>query len=124
MAGGVALRRQPRGEPDLHADPVRDAKPAAGCGGYSDRLGDNHLVSGRRLAALQMGRRGSGAVFRLGVAGDRFAIVDYLDELGEALSDAFRHAYSRRTFRLQRLHVPSCSWDRARSLATFLSIIR
>ena len=30
VAGGVAVRHQSRGEPDLHADPVRDAEPAAG----------------------------------------------------------------------------------------------
>ena len=39
-----------------------------------------------------MGCGSSGAVFHLGVAGDRFAIVDYLDELGEAVRDAFRQA--------------------------------
>ena len=92
MARGIAIRYQPRRQHSIHADPIRNEELASGCGGYSDRLGDNHLVSGRRLAALQMGRRGSGAVFRLGVAGDRFAIVDYLDEQGEAISDAFRQA--------------------------------
>ena len=52
-------------------------------------MGDNHLVRGRRLAARQMGRGSSGAVFHLGVVSDSFAIVDYLDELGEAISDTF-----------------------------------
>lgn len=36
--------------------------------------------------------RGADAVFRLGVAGDCFAIVDYLDELGDAIIDAVRQA--------------------------------
>ena len=34
------------------------------------------------MAALQMGRRHSGAVFHLGVIGDTAATLDYLDELG------------------------------------------
>ena len=82
VAGGVAVRHQFRGEPDLHADPVRNAKPATGGGGYSDRLDHNHLVRNRHMAALQMGRRRSGAVFHLGVIGDSSATLDYLDELG------------------------------------------
>ncbi len=45
-----------------------------------------------------MGRRGAAAVFRLGVVGDSLANVDYLDELGEAISDAFRQVYSSRPF--------------------------
>jgi len=85
VAGGIALRHQPCGEPDLHADPVRDEKPAAGCGGYSDRLDHNHLVRHRHMAALQMGRCGSSAVFRLGVAGDGAATLDHSDELGKIM---------------------------------------
>ena len=84
VAGGPAVRHQPRGEPDLHADPVRDAEPAAGVGGHPDRVGHDHLDDGRRLAALPLGRRGPGSVFRLGVAGDRAATVDHGDELGAA----------------------------------------
>ncbi len=82
VACGVALRHQSRGEPDLHANPVRDAKPAAGCVGYSDRVGDNHLDDGRRLATLPLGGRGSGAVLHLGFISDRAATVDHGDELG------------------------------------------
>ncbi len=43
VAGRLAVRHQPRGEPDLHADPVRDAKPAAGGGGHPDRVDHDHL---------------------------------------------------------------------------------
>ena len=82
MARGIAIRNQPSCQLSIHADPIRDAKYATGCGGHSDRVGDNHLVRGCRLAAHQMGSSGAGAVFRLGVVGYRFAIVDYLDELG------------------------------------------
>jgi hypothetical protein len=82
VAGGVAVRHQSGGEPDLHADSVRDAESADGGGGYSDRVGDNNLVRSRHMAALQMGRRRSGAVFRVGVAGNFSATVDHLDELG------------------------------------------
>lgn len=81
LAGGVAVRHQPCGEPDLHADSVWDAKPAAGGGGYSDRVGHDHLDDGRCLAALPLGRRRPGSVFRMGVAGDSPATVDHLDEL-------------------------------------------
>ncbi len=49
-------------------------------------------MRGSCLAALEMGCRGADAVFRLGVAGDCFAIVDYLDELGDAIIDAVRQA--------------------------------
>ncbi len=85
LAGGIALRSQSRVEPDLHADPVRDAEFAAGCGGYSGRLDHNHLVRHRDLAAFQMGCCGSGAVFPLGVIGDGAAVVDHGDELGEVM---------------------------------------
>ena len=37
----------------------------------------------RHLAVLPLGRRGPGAVFDLGVAGDGVATVDHVDELGE-----------------------------------------
>ena len=89
MARGIAIRNQPSCQLSIHADPIRYEEHASGCGGHSDRVGDNNLVRGRRLAAHQMGRRGSGAVFHLAVAGNSFAVVDYLDQLGEAISDAF-----------------------------------
>ena len=92
MARGIAIRHQPRRQLSIHTDPIRYEEHAAGCGGHSDRMGDNNLECGCCLAALEMGRRGSGAVFRLGVAGDSFAIVDYLDELGDAIIDAVRQA--------------------------------
>ena len=93
MDRGIAICYQPGRQLSIHADPIRDAKYATGCGGHSDRVGDNHLVRGCCLAALQMGRSSAVAVFRVGVAGDSFAIVYYLDELGEAISDAFRQAF-------------------------------
>ena len=85
MACGVAIRYQPCRQPSIHADPIRNEELASGCGGHSDRVDDNNLVHGCCLATRQMGCRGAGAVFRLGVVGDSFAIVDYLDELGEAI---------------------------------------
>lgn len=80
-ARGTTFRRQPCGERDLHTDSIWDAKPAAGCGGYSDRVDHDHLDDGRCLAALSLGGRGSSAVFHLGVIGDDPATVDHLDEL-------------------------------------------
>ncbi len=85
VARGIALRHQPCIEPDLHADSVWAAKPAAGGDGYSGRLDNDHLDDGRRLAVLSLGGRGSSAVFHLGVTGDDTATVDHLDELGEAV---------------------------------------
>ena len=82
LARGVAFRHQPRYEPDLHADPIRDAKSAAGCRGHPDCLGDDPVDDGRRLAALPLGGLGPGAVFRVGVAGDGAAIEHHGDELG------------------------------------------
>ena len=81
VARGVALRHQSCGEFDLYADPIRDAKPAAGGGGHSDRLGDNHLDRDRCVATLPLGGCRPGAVLYLGVAGDSSAIVDHGDEL-------------------------------------------
>jgi len=81
VARGVTLCHQSRGEPDLHAHSVRDAKPAAGGGGHSDRLGDNHLDRDRCVATLPLGGCRPGAVLYLGVAGDSSAIVDHDDEL-------------------------------------------
>lgn len=85
VAGGAALRRQPCGEPDLHSDPVWHAEPAAGCVGYSGRVGHDHLVRHCSVAALQMGCCGSSAVFRVGVVGDGAATVDHGDELGKIM---------------------------------------
>ena len=71
-----------RCQPDFYADSVRAAKPAAGCGRYSDRLGDDHLDDGRDLEAPQMGRCGSGAVLCLGFDSDNPATQHDMDELG------------------------------------------
>ncbi len=89
VEGGIALCHQSGGEPDLHADPVRDAKPAVGGGGHSDRLGHHHLDDDRRLAALSLGHSGSSAVFCLGITGNGAAIVDHGDELEEAVMTNF-----------------------------------
>lgn len=35
VACGAAIRHQPCRQPDLHADSVRNAEPAAGIGGYA-----------------------------------------------------------------------------------------
>lgn len=82
VAGGAALRRQPSGEPYRHADSIRDAKPAAGSGRYSDRLGDNNLDVRGDLAAPPLGGCCPSAVLCLGVAGDCAATVNHLDEFG------------------------------------------
>src|SRR5688572_24994333 len=79
-----ALRHQSCVELDFHADSVWDAKTAAGGGGCFDRV-SNDLVRGHSLAALRLGRRGSGSLFRVGVAGDRSAIVDHGDELASEI---------------------------------------
>jgi len=56
-------------------------KSAAGCCRYLDRVGNNHLDGGRRMATLPLGGSGSGAVRYLGIACDRAATVDHCDEL-------------------------------------------
>jgi len=81
VARGVALCNQPRGEPDLHTDPIRDAEPAAGGGGHFDRLGHNHLDGDRCLATFPLGRIRPRAVLRVGVVGDCAATVDHDYEL-------------------------------------------
>lgn len=85
LAGRIAIRHQPYSELDLHSDPVWNAEPAVGCVGYSDRVGDDHLVCHRSLAALQMGCRGSIAILHLGISCDCVAIEHHLDELGKIM---------------------------------------
>jgi len=85
VARGIAIRHQPYSELDLHSDPVWNAEPAVGCVGYSGRMGDDHLVHGRNLAALQMGCRGSSAKLHLGIACDCIANEHHLDELGTSM---------------------------------------
>jgi hypothetical protein len=84
--GGIAIRHQPRGEPDLHSHPIRDAKSAFGSGGHPDRLGNDHLDDGGDLEALPLGGGGSGAVLRLGVDCDGVATVDYVEQLGKLIT--------------------------------------
>lgn len=52
VEGGFTVRHQFGGEPDLHSDPVRDAKSAFGGSGYRDCLDHHHLVGHGRLEAL------------------------------------------------------------------------
>lgn len=85
LAGRIAIRHQPYSELDLHSDPVWNAEPAVGCVGYSGRVGDDHLVCHRNLAALQMGCRGSSAILHLGISCDCVAIEHHLDELGKIM---------------------------------------
>ena len=80
LAGGAAVRHQPRDEPDLHSDSIWDAKPALGSRGHPDCWGDDPVDDGRHLAALPLGGRGPGAVFYLGFAGDRAATGHHGDE--------------------------------------------
>ncbi len=86
MAGGAALRHQPCCQPDLHPDSIRDAEPAVGLGGYSDRVGHDHLGGSGDLEALPLGRRGSGAVLHLGVDCDGTATEHHSDELGTVVA--------------------------------------
>lgn len=79
---GPAVRHQLCGEPNIHTDPVRAEELATGSHRHRDRLGDDHLDGGGRVEALQMGRRGTGALLRLGVDSERAAIVDHVLELG------------------------------------------
>ena len=80
MDGGFGVRYQPCGESDVYANSVRFAELAAGGCGHSDSLGYAYLDDGSCLEALQMGRRCSGAVFRLGFDCDGAAAVDHLLE--------------------------------------------
>lgn len=76
-----AIRRQPRGQPALHADLLRAAKCAAGCGGHPDRVGNDYLDDGISLACISMGCCRPSAVFRVGVDCDGDSVVDHGDEL-------------------------------------------
>ena len=85
LDGGFAVRHQPCGQPDFHANSVWPAEPAIGCLGYRHCVGHDHLDDGGSLAALQMGSLGSSAVFGLGVDCVRAATVDHLLELGQMI---------------------------------------
>jgi tRNA(adenine34) deaminase len=84
----------------FHADPVRPAEPAAGFCGYSGGVGDDPLDDSGDLAVLPLDRRGPGAVFHLGVAGDGAATEHHLDELGTDMSDLNHEHYMRRAIEL------------------------
>ena len=56
--------------------------------GYPDCLGHDHLAGSGDLAALPLGESGPDSVFRLGLAGDRAATVDHLEQsVGKVRSD-------------------------------------
>lgn len=76
----IAVRNQSRCEFNLHANSIRTTEPSVGSHRHPDRLGDHHLDVGGNLEAFQMGRRGTGALLRLGFACFRSSIVDHLDE--------------------------------------------
>ena len=85
MDGGIAIRDQPRGKPDFHANSVRFEKPAIGGFRHRDCVGNDHLVDGGDLEALQMGRCGAGAVLLLGVDCQCASTVDHILELGQMI---------------------------------------
>lgn len=76
-----AVCHQPRGELDLHPDPIWDAEPTPCCCGHSDCLEHDHLVGLGDLATLSLGGSGSDPIFRLGVTGHRAATEHYLEQL-------------------------------------------
>ena len=82
VASSVAIRYQPRVESDLHSNPVWDAEPSTCSVGYSGGVGHDYLDDSGRLATLSLGCLGSTAVFCMGVAGNRTATINHLDELG------------------------------------------
>ena len=85
MDDRVTVRHQPRGKPDLHADPIRDEESAVGCRRHLDRLGDNPLDDRRDLAALSLGGSGPDPVLRLGVDCHDSPIVDHVFQLGTGM---------------------------------------
>jgi len=98
LDGRIAFRHQPRGEPDLHAHPIRDAKSTARLGGHPHRLGDNHLDDGGDMVALPLGGCGTGAVPHLGFDCNVLATEHYVDELGVVMLD--HEHYMRRAIEL------------------------
>lgn len=90
MDGGTAVCRQPVGQLDFHANPIRIEKPAFGCGRYFDCLGHDYLDDGSRMEALQMGCSDTGAVFRLGVDRNRAPTFNYVLELVRNAHDFHR----------------------------------
>jgi len=77
--------QSPRKYP-LHTNSVRNAKPPLGRIRYSHRLGDDHLVRDRHLAASQVGRRRASSLLRLGLYRNLAAALDHHPQLGEITS--------------------------------------
>ena len=80
----LPVRHQSCGQPDLHANPVRDEESASGCGGHPGGVDDDPLDDGGDLAALSLGCRRPSSVFHLGVAGDCAATEHHGHELVSA----------------------------------------
>ena len=70
---------------NIHTDSVRHEKSPLGIDRHRDRLGHDNLDDGRRLASPPLGRFGSIAVLRVGVARNRTTTIDHLDELGTVM---------------------------------------
>ena len=101
MDDRFAVRHQSGGECDLHADSVRDAESAISGGGHSRCLGDNHLDVDGRLEALQMGCRGAGSVFRVGIACDGATTEHHLEQLG-AMNNSHKNGRDQYRFNVVR----------------------
>jgi NADH dehydrogenase [ubiquinone] 1 alpha subcomplex assembly factor 1 len=85
LASSVAIRYQPCVEPDLHSDPVRNAEPATCSVGYSSGVGHDYLDDHSGLATLSLDCLSASTLFCVGVAGNRTATINHLDELGSTM---------------------------------------
>ena len=87
LDGGNAIRDQSDRERDFHTDSVRMAEFAIGGFGHRCGVGDDSLVHGGHLAALQMGFHRASPVFDLGVDRDGVAAIDHVLELGPVIEE-------------------------------------
>lgn len=87
----------------FHADSVRDAQFAAGDDRYLDRLGIDPVDNLRDLAAPQMDRGGSVAVFGLGFNRNRTSIDHHLEQLAVIFSACGGLPIFKATFNLTRI---------------------
>jgi hypothetical protein len=69
------------GKPRLHADRVWAAKSAVGVNRHPGRLEHDHVDDAGDLAALPLGRCGTGALFRVGVDRHGSPTVDHVEQL-------------------------------------------
>ena len=78
--------------------------------GYSRRLGHDRLDDAGHLAALSLGGRGPGALFRLGLDRHGAAALDHVDESGVAMVTGLgedSHAESGSAHLAGALHAPA-----------------